>query len=133
MAAERLFRAKVIRFLSDEGLLSEERVALLDSWRHSGFSVHNSVTVGAGDTAGIDRLRGTCCHAPLSSERLAYDEEQDTVHYTPKGVRHSRMAEAAASTPWTSWRACSCMCPSRGCTWCATAATTHRWPALDDG
>ena len=93
MAAERLFRAKVIRFLSDEGLLSEERVQLLDSWRHSGFSVHNSVTVGAGDTGGVDRLARYLLHAPLSSERLAYDEEQGTVHYTPKRARHSRMAE----------------------------------------
>ncbi|HXT51849.1 MAG TPA: hypothetical protein VN811_12450 [Thermoanaerobaculia bacterium] len=40
VAAERLFRHQVIALLRDEGLLSEERIALLVSWRNSGFSVH---------------------------------------------------------------------------------------------
>jgi len=36
-------------FLQAEGLLSEERTRLLLSWRHSGFSVHTSVTVPPDD------------------------------------------------------------------------------------
>ncbi|MGH9379093.1 MAG: transposase, partial [Thermoanaerobaculia bacterium] len=32
-AAEKLFRQKVISFLAAEGLLDEERIALLDSWK----------------------------------------------------------------------------------------------------
>ncbi len=44
-AAELLFRHKVIRFLREEGLLSEERIELLLSWQNTGFSVHNTVTV----------------------------------------------------------------------------------------
>ena len=56
VAAERLFRHKVIAMLRDEGLLTEERIALLRSWRHSGFSAHNAVTVPPGDTGGIERL-----------------------------------------------------------------------------
>ena len=36
VAAERLFRHQVIALLRDEGLLSEERIALLLSWRNSG-------------------------------------------------------------------------------------------------
>jgi hypothetical protein len=41
--AERLFRHKVLRLLRREDLLSQERVELLLSWKHSGFSVHNQV------------------------------------------------------------------------------------------
>jgi hypothetical protein len=36
-AAEKLFRHKVIAMLREEGLLTEERIELLMSWRHSGF------------------------------------------------------------------------------------------------
>ena len=43
--AEWLFRHKVMRYLQNEGLLSEERAELLLSWRHTDFSVHNRVTV----------------------------------------------------------------------------------------
>lgn len=41
-AAETIFRHKVISFLAAEGLLNEERIALLDSWKagHTGFSAH---------------------------------------------------------------------------------------------
>jgi hypothetical protein len=55
-AAEKVFRHKVMRFLKDEGLLSEERAELLLSWRRSGFSVHNSVTASAADQGGLERL-----------------------------------------------------------------------------
>ena len=42
-AAERLFRAKVLGFLTCERLLSDERAQLLMSWNHnSGFSVDDS-------------------------------------------------------------------------------------------
>ena len=42
-AAEELFRHKVLALLRRRGLLSEERIELLLSWRRSGFSVHNRV------------------------------------------------------------------------------------------
>ena len=42
--AERLFRAKVISFLTSEGFLNDERARLLMSWNHnSGFSVDDIV------------------------------------------------------------------------------------------
>ena len=42
-AAEELFRHKVLSLLRRRGLVSEERIKLLLSWRRSGFSVHNRV------------------------------------------------------------------------------------------
>ena len=55
-AAALVFRHKVFSFLRAEGLLSEERMRLLLSWRHSGFSVHNTVTVPSDDRDGLERL-----------------------------------------------------------------------------
>jgi hypothetical protein len=44
VAAERLFRHKVIAMLRDEGLLTGERIALLMSWRHAHLQHHGIVT-----------------------------------------------------------------------------------------
>ena len=54
--AELVFRHKLLRLLRDRDLISEERINLLLSWRHSGFSVHNHTTVYPGDTEGLHRL-----------------------------------------------------------------------------
>ena len=45
-AAEQLFRHEVARLLQRAGLLDEDRIKLLLSWHHSGFSVHNTVPAG---------------------------------------------------------------------------------------
>src|SRR5512134_481249 len=44
-AAETLFGYKVLALLRRRGLLSQERIDLLNSWRRSGFFVHNRVFV----------------------------------------------------------------------------------------
>jgi len=58
-------RHKVIRLLEGAGLLEEDRVRLLLSWRHTGFSVRNQVTVPRGDGRAIEALADTAC-APRS-------------------------------------------------------------------
>ena len=40
------------------GRLEEDAAAGLLAWRHSGFSVHHAIRVGACDTGGVDRTRG---------------------------------------------------------------------------
>jgi Putative transposase/Transposase zinc-binding domain len=69
-AAEQLFRHKVIRLLQREGLLDEDRTRLLLSWHHSGFSVHNLVTVPAGDGGALEALARYCLRNPVSLARL---------------------------------------------------------------
>jgi hypothetical protein len=44
-----LFRHKVFTFLKNQGLLSDERIELLLSWKNTGFSIDNSVTVYPSD------------------------------------------------------------------------------------
>jgi hypothetical protein len=46
-AAENVFRHKVMSFLMEEDLLSEECARILLSWRRSGFSAHNAVTASS--------------------------------------------------------------------------------------
>ena len=114
-SAELLFRHKVIACLQDEGLLSDERLELLLSWRHTGFSVHssrgtrgartpsdrrhaqrvkNGVTVEPGDGAGVERLARYLLRPPLSLERMRFDET-GTVLYRRKAQSHFGCLEAA--------------------------------------
>jgi len=73
-AAAVVFRQKVFGFLRARGLLHPERARLLLSWRHSGFSVHTSVTVAENDPDGLERLARYLLRPPVSLERLQVDE-----------------------------------------------------------
>jgi len=86
-AAELLFRSKVIGFLKAEGLLSEQRIEMLQSWHHSGFSAHNSVTVQPEDHDQIERLARYLLHPPVSLERMRIDESSGQVLYDRKRDR----------------------------------------------
>ena len=87
--AESLFRLKVLVLLKNKGLLSNERIELLESFRHSGFSVHNSVTVQPEDADGIERMARYLLHTPLSLDRLHFNQDQSTVAYRGKHQRRS--------------------------------------------
>ena len=64
--AELLFRHKVFRFLKKKGLLSDERIELLLSWKHTGFSIDNSDTVYPTDELGLERLARYLIRPPVS-------------------------------------------------------------------
>ena len=74
LAAEKLFAHKILHLLKSKGLLSDERIELLCSFRRSGFSVDASPTVWPQDTQGLETCRAealakaddsaaTCCGA----------------------------------------------------------------------
>ena len=82
--AELVFRHKLLRFLRDRDLISEERIDLLLSWQHSGFSVHNHTTVYPSDTEGLHRLACYLQRAPVNLSRLRYHPESGLLIYEPK-------------------------------------------------
>jgi hypothetical protein len=84
-SAELLFRHKVMRMLQDEGLLSEERTELLLSWRHTGFSVHNRVTVEPEDQPAVERLARYIMRPPISLERMWWDGEGEVRYRRKRG------------------------------------------------
>jgi ribosomal protein S27E len=66
-AAERLFRGKVLSFLTRERLLSEERARVLLSWNHnSGFSIDDSVRIEPEDGQAMERMVRYMLRPPLS-------------------------------------------------------------------
>ncbi len=82
--AELVFRHKLLRFLRDRDLISEERIDLLLSWEHSGFSVHNHTTVYPSDTEGLYRLACYLHRAPVNLSRLRYHPQSGLLIYEPK-------------------------------------------------
>ncbi len=84
-AAQELFRHKVFGFLQRKELISEQRVELLLSWRHSGFSVHNTVHVPPGDRTALEALLRYMMRPPVSLARLKLLPGRDEVLHFPKG------------------------------------------------
>ena len=74
-AAEILFREKVFRLLQQHDLLSDERIKILRSWRHSGFNIHNDVYLYPSDTQAIETLSRYIVRCPVSIQRLHYEAE----------------------------------------------------------
>ena len=83
-AAEILFREKVFRFLQRRGLLSDQRMDLLRSWRRSGFSVDNSVYLYPSDTQALESVARYVVRCPVSLQRLHYDSKSNDLLYHPK-------------------------------------------------
>ena len=83
-APERLFRHKVLSFLRREEVISQERLELLLSWRHSGFSVHNEVRLLAGDTKALEALVRYMIRPAVSLVRLVFQPDGDEVLYFPR-------------------------------------------------
>jgi Putative transposase len=82
--AELLFRHKVFRLLRDRDLITQERIDLLRSSRHSGFSVHNHTTVYPSDTEGLHKLACYLMRSPVNLSRLRYHPQSELILYEPK-------------------------------------------------
>jgi len=66
----KLWEQEVFELLLAEGKITEDIVANMRSWKHSGFSVDQSVRLEAGDTAGIQRLLQYFLRCPFSQARM---------------------------------------------------------------
>ncbi len=82
---ERLFRAELLRILLCKGLISQDIVENLLSWRHSGFSVHGEAK--APDRDGAARLGRYMIRCPLVLERLSLDQDTGEVLYRTRPSR----------------------------------------------
>ena len=102
-AAEKPFRHKVIRILQQAGLLDEDRTRLLLFRDHSGFSVHNAVTVPAGDGRALEALARTCLRNPVSLARLSFTPGSPLRRLPPICPGPAKTTSAPrASRQWTS-------------------------------
>jgi hypothetical protein len=77
-------RHKVLALLRQRGLVSQERIDLLNSWRRSGFSVHNRVFVPPRDGREFEALVRYMMRPAVSLARLRFTPGSHEVVYPPK-------------------------------------------------
>jgi len=97
-AVEKLFRHKTLRLLKRRGLLSDERIELLHSFRNTGFSVDDSPTLWPQDSDGLERLARYLLRCPLSLSRIHWTKGARTLFYEGKSS-HDDPHRPKNSTP----------------------------------
>lgn len=70
LRAVEIWQEKVFAFLVEEGRIGGETVAMLRSWRHTGFSVDHTVRIEADDQNGMQRLIEYISRCPFSLARM---------------------------------------------------------------
>lgn len=78
---EEYFRILVLQMLKEEGLISDEFIQKLLTWKHSGFSVYGEGKAVANDDDGRERLARYLIRPPISMKRFSYDRENQIVYY----------------------------------------------------
>jgi len=81
---ENLFREELFKVLLKKERITEERILLLRSWKHSGFRVHSERRVAQGERQELESLLQYFERPPVSLQRL---EVQDDGRVLYKGTR----------------------------------------------
>ncbi len=77
----KLWEQEVFKLLLAEGKITKEIIANIRSWRHSGFSVDQSVGLKAEDSEGIRKLIEYFLRCPFSQARMIEVTQQGKVIY----------------------------------------------------
>ncbi len=99
-------RAEVIALLRREGLISDRLAERMLAWRHTGFSAHNSVRLGARDAEGRRRLAQYMLRAPFSLEKMFYEPVSGVVIYRSR--MHKTLKRNFQIMPGADWLAQLC-------------------------
>jgi hypothetical protein len=82
--AEELFRHHVLLLLKAQGLLSDERIELLRSWKSTGFNADDSVRIPAGERKTLEHVARYRLRSPVSLSRMQWTPGSSHVFYAPK-------------------------------------------------
>ena len=96
----RLWEQEVFALLLAEGKISEEVVANIRSWKHSGFSVDQSVWLEAGDQQGVQRLIEYFLRCPFSQARMIEVTDAGQVIYQTEHNALGRFPEPGDEELW---------------------------------
>ena len=92
----KLWEKEVFKLLLTEGKITDEIVANIRSWQHSGFSVNQSVRVEPKDTEGLQRLIQYFLRCPFSQARMIEVTGEGKVIYKTGNNRLGRFPETAS-------------------------------------
>jgi hypothetical protein len=92
----KLWEQEVFGLLLAEGKITEAVVQSIRSWKHSGFSVDQSVGLEASDRKGVQRLVQYFLRCPFSQARMIEVTKEGKVLYKTEHNRLGRCPEAAS-------------------------------------
>jgi len=70
--------------LLSKGKVTQETIAMLSTWRHSGFNVYCGNRISPNDDTAMENLARYIIRASFSQERMTYLDREATVVYTSK-------------------------------------------------
>ncbi len=106
---EAIFQHKVLRMLLFKKKITREMIALLSTWRHSGFHVFCGKRISPTDDTAMKNLARYIIRASFSQERMQYLDQEGKVVYVSKDGRTNK------SFPALEWLAAmSSHIPNRG-------------------
>jgi hypothetical protein len=79
-----IFRHKVFRMLLNKGKITKKMIAMLSTWRHSGFHVFCGNRISSNDETAMENLARYIIRASFSQERMQYLDQEGTVVYRSK-------------------------------------------------
>ena len=75
---EAIFRHKALRMLLNKGKITKEMIAMLATWRHSGFHVFCGNRISPTDDTAMENLARYIIRASFSLERMQYLDQEGT-------------------------------------------------------
>jgi hypothetical protein len=106
---EAIFRRKVLRMLLNKGKLTKEMIAMLSTWRHSGFNAFCGARISPKDDTAMENLARYIIRASFSQERMHYKDQEGKVVYAAKD------GKSVKAFPALEWLAAMCShIPNRG-------------------
>ena len=81
---EAIFRHKVFKMLLAQGKITQETIAMLSKWRHSGFHVFCGNRIFTADETAMENLARYIIRASFSQERMTYLDQEGKVVYMAK-------------------------------------------------
>jgi len=79
--AEKFWQERVFALLLDAHKINDEIIGNMRTWKHSGFSVDNSVRIERGDKSGMQRLIEYISRCPFSLARMVSQTDDGKILY----------------------------------------------------
>ena len=93
-----IFRHKVFKMLLVRGRITKDLIAMLSSWRHSGFQVFCGQRIFPQDETAMENLARYIIRASFSQERMQYLAEPSKVVYRAKDGIEQKVFDAPVSS-----------------------------------
>ena len=90
----RITEHRVLRMLLSKGKMTRDLMALIGSWRHSGFQVYVGPRIQPGEEEATENLARYIIQASFSQERMTYLPEESKVIYESKDGKEEKVFDA---------------------------------------